>query len=478
MFSPLADLDRHALERPDSPALTAPGTRLTFGELKVAVDATTIRLRAEGVAPRNLVAVDLPHAQEWIIDLALLRLATRSVSLSGIAQLGDLNADVLITSPTRRSLASRLEVVVDERWFVDARREASGPAPLVPYPRADSIFRLMLTSGTTGTPRAAAYSVDALGHRRVLLDSYWSDGRSELNFMPLSTTGGFHTALANLNHGQAHHGVDRIDAESLRFARYEGIRVLCGSPMQIAAALDVLVANQIPLDTLEEVRMAGASASPTLLRRIASVLGVPVRGVYGSTEGGGVTMRMLAPDDDPANVGAALTGLELQVVDAEGTVVPDGTEGRVRYRSKGQVSGYLDGNVLVPFARGWFEPGDTGTLGQDGTLTLGGRDSEVLNLGGLKVDPARVDAAAADFPGVRDAAAFGFEPPNGLIQLGLAVVGDPDCDLRALDRELRAQLPGAHPTAFWRVAEIPRNRMGKVERGMLAAAFQRQMPQR
>ena len=54
----------------------------------------------------------------------------------------------------------------------------------------------------------------------------------------------------------------------------------------------------------------------------------------------------------------------------------------------------------------------------------------------------------------------------------LPTIHDPSA-LRALDRDLRARLPGAHPTTFWRVSEIPRNRMGKAERGVLAEAFGR-----
>ncbi len=478
MISPLADLDRHALKRPDAAALTTPGSRFTFAELKSTVDAAAIRLRREGVVPRAIVAIDLPHAQEWIIDLALLRLATRSVSLAGVSGLGDLTADVLITVPGRRATVAPTQIAVDEWWLSGALSTAADEAtptavPTVAYPRPDSIFRLMLTSGTTGLPRAAAYSISAFEHRRDGLDRYWSDGRAELNFMALSTTGGFHTAIADLRHGQAHRAVDRIDAETLQFGHDEGVRVLCGSPIQIATALRILTEHGIVLDSLEEVRLAGASASPTLLRRIIDTLGVPVRGVYGSTEGGGVTTRMLDPDDDPFNVGPALPNMELQVVDTEGSPVAAGVEGSVRYRSRGQVSGYLDAGVLVPFPRGWFAPGDIGTLLPDGSLILGGRDSEVLNVGGIKIDPAVVDAAATDFVGVRDAAAFGFERANGIAELGLAVVAGPGCDLRALDRALRAQMPGAHPTAFWQVAEIPRNRMGKAERGQLRTAFER-----
>lgn len=473
MFAPLDDLHRHAIDRPHEVALRTPGRRFTFAELASAVDGVAIRLRAEGVKPRQVVAIDLPSALEWIVDLALLRLATRSVSLSGVADVGTLAADVLITGEGDRALLAAKRLRVDYEWVLSGVDGASGAVPAVEYARPDSIFRLMLTSGTTGMPRAAAYSVAALEHRRASLDHYWSDGRVELNFMAMSTTGGFHTAVADLRHGQKHLAVDFINTESMRFAAAEGVQVLCGSPLQIATALSVMAAADITLPDLEQVRLAGATPTATLLRLIAERLGVPVTSVYGSTEGGGVTMRVVHPDDDLANVGTALPGLELQVVDDAGALVAPGTVGSVRYRGPGITSGYLVGGALEPFPGGWFSPGDTGMLAPDGSLTLAGRTSEVVNVAGHKVDPARIDALALDFPRVRDAAAFGFERPDGIAELAIAVVIDPGCDLRELDRMLREQLRQGFPTTYWTVNEIPRNRMGKAERAQLGQDYAR-----
>lgn len=471
MFAPLDDLQRNAVERPHDVALRTPGRRFTFAELAATVDAVATRLRAEGVKPRQIVALDLPSALEWIFDLALLRLATRSVSLSGVSDTGTLAVDLLITGESDRALLAAKRLRVDYEWVLQAADDSSGAVPAVEYPRPDSIFRLMLTSGTTGMPRAAAYSVAALEHRTATLDRYWSDGRIELNFMPMSTTGGFHTAVADLKHGQKHLAVDFVNAETLRFAAAEGVQVLCGSPLHIATALSVMAAADLTLPDLEEVRLAGATPTATLLRLISERLGVPVRSVYGSTEGGGVTTRMLSPDDDLANVGAALPGLELQVVDDAGTPVAPGTIGSVRYRGPGTTSGYLVGGVLEPFPGGWFSPGDTGMLSPDGSLTLAGRTTELVNVAGQKVDPARIDALALDFAGVRDAAAFGFERPDGIAELGIAVVVDPGCDLRQLDRLLRETLRAGFPTTYWAVDDIPRNRMGKAERSVLAQRY-------
>lgn len=471
MFAPLADLYRHAAHNPDAVALRSPGLRYSFAQLAETVDAVASRLRTEGVTPRQVVALDLPSALEWIVDLALLKLATRSVSLSGVGDTGTLTVDVLITAEGARSVPATIVLRVDSEWVLQAVSGASGESPAVDYARPDSIFRLLLTSGTTGMPRAAAYSVAALEHRRQTLDRYWADGRVELNFMAMSTTGGFHTAVADLNHGQKHLAVDFINADTLRFAAGEGVQVLCGSPLQIASALSVLAAHSIALPDLEEIRMAGATPTATLLRLIAERLGVPVRSVYGSTEGGGVTARMVHPDDDLSDVGPALPGLELQVVDDNGTPVDPGTVGSVRYRGPGTTTGYYVNGAVEPFPSGWFAPGDTGSLDESGSLTLSGRSSEIVNVAGTKVDPARIDALALEFAGVRDAAAFGFERPDGIAELGLAVVAEPGCNLRELDRIMRESLKQGFPTTYWTVSEIPRNRMGKAERGTLAEAF-------
>ena len=473
MISLLADLDRHAAERPDETAIATPRGSYSFAELETLVGAVALRLRELGIAPRQLVALDLPAAHEWILDLALLRLATRTVSIRGTSGRGGLSPDAVFVEPGRARGLDAVEIEVDDLWMSGALVAASAPPPFVDYARPDSIFRLMLTSGTTGTARAAAYSVAAFEHRLRGLHTYWTSDRPELDFMPLSTTGGFHTAAAALHHGQAFRAVDHINEESLRFAAAEQVTVMCGSPQQIAGALRIVAERSVEMPSLEEVRIAGAAPSPTVLRLIEENLRVPVRGVYGSTEGGGVTSRMLRTGDDPADVGPVLPGLELQVVDASGTPVPPGTEGAVRYRGPGMTSGYVEGGAVVPFPGGWFVPGDLGALQPDGSLHLRGRASEVINVAGLKVDPERVDALALEFPGVRDAASFGFERASGIAELALAVVAAPGCDLRALDRLLRQQLPVGHPTIFWQVAEIPRNRMGKVERAVLTQAYGR-----
>ncbi|MCU1513373.1 MAG: hypothetical protein JWO10_463 [Microbacteriaceae bacterium] len=462
MFAPLDDLERNASGQPASVAIATPRREYTFRQVQDAALAVSARLHAAGVTAGSLVALDLPSALEWIVDLALFRLGVRTVSIRGVSDPGALPTGLLICEAGRRGIRGGALFEIDEHW-IDSAVEAGleGP-PVVDFPGPDYDFRYILTSGTTGVPRAAAYSVSAFDHRMADGHLHWTDGRPELTLIGLSTTGGFHAAAACLRLGVPYLAVDRIDIEALEFAARQRIRVLCGSPAQVGAALAIGVA----LPELEEVRLSGATPSEALL----GLIDVPVRSVYGSTEGGGVTQAFLGPQSDPYAVGVAVAGVELQVVDTAG--IPTTGDGHVRYRSPGMVSGYLVNGSVVPFTDGWFVPGDRGTLNPDGSLVLSGRHSELFNLGGVKLDPAVVDRLAQAYSGVLDAAAFHVERQAGVPEVGLAVVATPDCDLRGLDQELRARLPTTHPTAFWQVQAIPRSRLGKPLRVNLAADFE------
>ncbi|MBX9717463.1 MAG: long-chain fatty acid--CoA ligase [Microbacteriaceae bacterium] len=479
MFAALRHLHERAVKHPDRPALVSADGTWSFAELERAVSAVTARLRTLGIAPRQLVATDLGPADDWIVTLALLRIATRSVSLTGVGATAVLAPDALLTRPGSRALDAPTVIAIDRLWIeqavADADEAGSPEVATVLYPRADATCRIILTSGTTGAPRGVELSIGAVEHRLATLHRYWTNARPELSLMPLSTTGGFHTALACLQHGTPYLAVDRTNERTLRLAAEQGVEVLAGSPVQVGSLVQLMREKGLTLPSLREVRTAGAAATPALLAQIAEVLAVPVRGVYGSTEGGGIATRMLHGGDDPAEVGQPLPGIQLQIVDDEGTPVPDGVSGRVRYRGPGLASGYTAPDPEGSFRGGWFFPGDRGVLTAEGSLVLDGRDSEIVNVGGVKIDPAVVDAAVEGFPGLVDAATFVIEKRPGVPELGLAVVAQADCDLRALDQLLRERLPRTHPTVFGQVAVIPRNRMGKVERGRLTEEFRRRL---
>lgn len=120
------------------------------------------------------------------------------------------------------------------------------------------------------------------------------------------------------------------------------------------------------------------------------------------------------------------------------------------------------------FRQGWFYPGDFGVLSTDSTLTLQGRQSELLNAGGVKIDPTRLDLFAVAQDGVDDACSFAYEDRFGLLHIGLALVAPGALDVKAFIALCAAEFGGAAPQLLSRVESIPRNGMGKPLRAVLA----------
>jgi acyl-coenzyme A synthetase/AMP-(fatty) acid ligase len=327
-----------------------------------------------------------------------------------------------------------------------------------------------MTSGTTGAPKAVTFTGDNIQARLENLSNYWADERPELNFMGLSTTGGFFTALAALRHGYPFIAEVAVNLSAIERAKDQHIQVLAGSPSQIGQAIRLIRDHKLKLPDLLEVRIAGSLPSEMLISAIQNQLGVPVKSVYGSTEGGGVAVTMLSPGQDTSVLGTFVPGIELEIE------AQDGSAGQIRYRGPGVSPGYMEGTGGESnFVDGWFYPGDCGQISAGGHLILEGRADEIMNVGGTKLNPATIEDLAKQFDGVIDAAVCLIERQAGLDEVAISVVASADVDLRGLDRMLRAELPIGHPTIFTASRNIPRNRMGKIIRDELKSQITRDL---
>jgi acyl-coenzyme A synthetase/AMP-(fatty) acid ligase len=171
---------------------------------------------------------------------------------------------------------------------------------------------------------------------------------------------------------------------------------------------------------------------------------------------------MLKPGSDTSDLGELIAGIDLQIEPDEAGSC------HIKYRGPGVSSGYLDNSFDdESFANGWFYPGDRGHIAANGHLILEGRTDEIMNFGGTKIIPEKVEEMARNFEGVTDAAVCLIEQHPGIEQVAISVVGNSSVDLRALDKFLRARLPIGHPTIFTTSKQIPRNRMGKIIRNEL-----------
>ena len=456
--------------RPDALAISTPVGSATFATLEA--DVNRMARRLAGVArPGARVAVQVAGSGlHWVVLLALARLGCVSASLPPVGErpeadlLALLALDLLLTERQTEGW-SAFHLTPD--WVADTFRASAEPVEAHRFAPADPV-RIVMSSGTTGAPKKMLMTramVDArirtgglsqMGHRRVHAA------------VGLDTETGFRTPLVAW--GSGHAAVyPETSYQWAAFLHGSRPQVLVMVPAQLDALLAGLPADFTPPPGLAVILISG-SPSRALFARARSRLTPDVFVVYGSTEAG------LSAQASPGLLGSGetLTGVvspsaEVEVVDEADLPVPWGTPGRIRVRSEEMVTGYLDDPELTArfFRDGWFYPGDLGALSATGRLTLHGRETEVLELGGVRIAPEVIEDALLACQGVQDAAAFSVASGEGGVpQARAALVCGPDCDLEAVRAQLRRALPQLE-AGLIRVGAIPRSDRGKIDREAL-----------
>jgi acyl-coenzyme A synthetase/AMP-(fatty) acid ligase len=157
---------------------------------------------------------------------------------------------------------------------------------------------------------------------------------------------------------------------------------------------------------------------------------------------------------------------KLEIVDEAGRQLPAGAEGIVRVRTPALMENLkAAGPDRISSVRDdWFYPGDIGSLDDEGAFYLSGRNSDVINRGGIKVSGTLVEEIVRSFPKIREAAACGITGPSGLEELWIGVVADEPIDVEQIKMRLSEHTDiRIAPDEIILLDEIPRGELGKVQ---------------
>jgi acyl-CoA synthetase (AMP-forming)/AMP-acid ligase II len=225
---------------------------------------------------------------------------------------------------------------------------------------------------------------------------------------------------------------------------------------------------------LDSVLVGGSMAHKQLVDRAWSRLCPRIYGSYGATEVGVIASANLrelhGPSGAPGAVGFVHPSAKLEIVDESGAVLGPNAEGLVRIRTGEMANGYYGDSTASAskFRDGWFYPGDVGSLRPDGLFSLSGRDEFILNMGGDKMKPETIEEILLRFPGIADAAVAARVDSRGSNQVHAYVVTRGNIDQSHLTEFCKSKLRiGFVPASVVFVESIPRNVMGKIDRGRL-----------
>ena len=358
----------------------------------------------------------------------------------------------------------------------------------LPTPEEEDIAALIYTSGSTGDAKGVLLSHRAwLGMTDLTVAELpaFGDDDTMLHVAPLSHMAGYH-ALPLFLHGGSHIVARKFNAaEALRAIEDLRITTTALVPTILNELVTQQAATAADLSSLKSVIYGGARISAVQLRGAIEVFGSKLRQFYGLSEIP-ILSCLGAREHDPfgtesgkylSSAGRVLPGVELKIVDEDGTTLGHGATGEIIARSKTSMSGYLNlrettRKTLLP--GGWVRTGDVGELDDENYLYIRDRIKDVVITGGYNVYTAEVENVLAAAAGVADIAVFGVPDERWGEVVVAAIVpalgADPDVDSLAsfcAERIARYKVP----KHFVFLDDLPVSAAGKIDRRALAESM-------
>lgn len=510
----IADLvEAAACRSPEARALVVAPERLSvsYADLIRLVDDLAGRLKAGGLVPGDRVALRAASNAEFVVGLLAASRADLVVA--------PLDPALPVAEQRARSEAVGARAVLvdrlgaDEpapenmpRWPITVTVAPTGTAPTVrldvraaprrdvstPEGLRDDDAMIMFTGGTTGAPKMVPWTHHNLATSvRAIVDGYGLVPRdATVAVMPLYHGHGLIAALlATLASG----GSVSLPARGRFSAQtfWDDIKAVQATWYTAVPTIHQILLERARTEPpgsahpLRFIRSCSAPLTAETAQALHDTLSAPVVCAFGMTEathqvattaigGAGYSEN---PGATPGLVGRS-TGPEIRIVGPEGQTLPAETVGEVWLHGPTVVRGYLgDPSITAAnFTQGWLHTGDLGTLSPAGDLVIRGRIKELINRGGEKISPERVEGILASHPGVLEAAVFGM--PDDLYGETVAAVivargsAAPSAgDLAAFCRERLA--PFEVPAGFQQASELPHTAKGSLDRRAVAQQFGR-----
>ncbi|MFF9909200.1 amino acid adenylation domain-containing protein [Streptomyces sp. NPDC013457] len=507
---------------------TGEGPVLTYAELDRASGALADRLRADGVAPGDLVGLLTEQGADAVAGVVgILRAGAGWVPLDAAHPRARL-ADQLQRSRTRtlvchaatRTTASELAsdagvtlVAADAPSPSPAPSPESEPEPEqgrdgsdgpertgVPDPGPDSVAYVIFTSGSTGRPKAVPITRRSMTHYLdwALSAFGYGEGDRLAQTASLCFDASVRQLLAPLLVGATVVPLPRQllrDPDTL-LDRVEQARISVWSSVpslwsRLLEAAEARVRGGAPVPDLSALRwihVGGEALPPAHVRRWYDLFGPGTRvaNLYGPTEATiNATFHIIdaRPADDvrALPIGTPLTGTEVDVVAADGRRCAPGEPGELLIGGVGLTPGYLHQPELTAAAfterdgRRWYRSGDRVRQDENGVLEFLGRLDDQVKIRGHRVELGEIESVLLTHPAVaRAAVVHRDERLSAFVECRPGVAAPDSTALRA---HLALTLPPYMlPARIHLVDDLPLTGTGKIDRGRLTAPASSETP--
>ncbi|HEY5317085.1 MAG TPA: AMP-binding protein, partial [Solirubrobacteraceae bacterium] len=481
---------RHA----DQPGLIDERGSLTFGELDARSDALAFGLRARGVAQGETIGILCRNHRGFLdITFAAAKLGARALYLNtdfAGPQLGDVCAREGVSLLVHDEEYAELVAPIETRHptllaWTDGPSSgetlealiAENAGRAVPLPdRPPQV--VLLTSGTTGTPKGAPrHSGATLSPMGAILSKVPFRAReSTYVAAPMFHALGFTEMIVTVSLGTTvvvrRRFVPELVLSDIAEHRCTALIVV---PVMLRRIVDELESapGRFATSSLRIVLLSGAQLEAELARRAMAALGDVIYNFYGSTE---VAWATFATPEDlraaPGTAGRPPFGTVVKLFDHDGAPVLGANHpGRIFVGNGFQFEGYTGGGHK-DMIDGLMSTGDVGHFDDAGRLFIDGRDDDMIVSGGENVFPGEVEELLITQEAIAEASVIGAEDPDWGWRLVAFVALRPGQELteEQVKDFVKANLARYKvPREVHFLAELPRNPTGKVLKRELRA---------
>lgn len=480
----------------NKPFLTMPcGKSFSYGEIDTLAGEMAGSLLEKGLKPGDRLVVQVEKsAQNVALYLAAMRAGLVYVPLNTAYTaeeveyfLSDAQPSIFICDPAKaKNLASVAEksdvntvLTLDADGYGSLTDSSKSAHPFNDVrPRHDDDLAVILyTSGTTGRSKGAMLTHENLSSNAIALNQLWGFSSDDvlLHALPIFHIHGLFVAL---------HTAMLSGCEILFLPKFDVAAVRSALPrasvmMGVPTFYSRLVAEpSFHKKDCEHMRLFISGSAPLTEEAFSafkSRSGHRILERYGMSEAGMIASNPLDEERIAGTVGYALPGVTVRITDEAGAGAPIGSPGGVEVKGPNVFKGYWRNpeKTAEEFtADGFFKTGDIGALSEDGRLTLMGRSKDLIITGGYNIYPKEIEQVLDAIEGVAESAVIGVPHPDlgeGVVAVIVAEKGFPDDTILADAVETLAKFK--RPRKFFRVDELPRNAMGKVQKQQLREHF-------
>ena len=492
-------IERHGVFTPGKTALRFEGQTLSYAELAAEIEQAAWTLEQElGVVKGDRVAILATNVPEYLILLfACARLGVMLNPLNWrlaipehLYILGNAEAKVLIVEkafgdlvgPLREGLPGCQMVGLDYepagggRWSELNSRSCGKAADCG---QLNDPLLLVYTSGTTGLPKGAVLTQDALLHN-AYNSIHMQDLTAQdhvLTPLPLFHVGGLNNQTTPILYCGGTVTLQRRfhPTETLMAIQSERPTATCLVPATLQACLADPLWEETDFSSLR-ILVTGSTTVPNHLAEGWRAKGIIVVEMYGATETGPVSIYH-RPDSDFSKLGSTgLPGLhsEIRVMDLAGNDLGPGEPGEIWVKGAHILQGYWRDEAASAAALqdGWFATGDVGFRDKDGYYYIKDRKKNLIISGGENVYPAEIERILAAHPAIQDIAVIGMPDERwGEVPVGVVVLKPGEVVSEAVLVEyLQGQLAGFKiPRRYIFVDSLPKNALGKIQHYQIRA---------